>query len=162
MLAMDTLVAGLDVHKKTVVVVILQKGQPDQDHATGTFGTTQFGLKELAAFLRQHQVTQVAMESTAQYWRPVWMALEGEFQLTLAQARSTRARRGRKWDQADARRIAKRFLSGDLTVSFVPPPEQRDWRLLSRTQITLREALVRLRKTRSKSCSSKRRSSFLR
>jgi transposase len=145
MLSMDTLVAGLDVHKKTVVVVILQKGQPDQDHATGTFGTTQFGLKELAAFLRQHQVTQVAMESTAQYWRPVWMALEGEFSLTLAQARSTRARRGRKWDQADARRIAKRFLSGDLTVSFVPPPEQRDWRLLSRTQITLRESLVRLR-----------------
>jgi hypothetical protein len=43
---MDTLVAGLDVHKKTVVVVILQKGQPDQDHATGTFGTTQFGWKE--------------------------------------------------------------------------------------------------------------------
>ena len=48
MSSMDTLVAGLDVHKKTVVVVILQKGQPDQDHATGTFGTTQFGLKELA------------------------------------------------------------------------------------------------------------------
>jgi transposase len=145
MLLPDTLVAGLDVHKKTVVVVILQKGQPDQDHATGTFGTTSCGLKELAAFLRQHGVTHVAMESTAQYWRPVWMALEGEFPLTLAQARSTRARRGRKWDQADARRIAKRLLSGDLTVSFVPPPEQRDWRLLSRTQITLRESLVRLR-----------------
>jgi len=145
MLSPTDLVAGLDVHKKTVVVVILQKGQPDQDHATGTFGTTQFGLKQLAAFLRQHGVTHVAMESTAQYWRPVWMALEGEFSLTLAQARSTRARRGRKWDQADARRIAKRFLSGDLTVSFVPPPEQRDWRLLSRTQITLRESLVRLR-----------------
>jgi transposase len=116
----NDLVAGLDVHKKTVVVVILQKGQPDQDHATGTFGTTQFGLKELVAFLRQHGVTHVAMESTAQYWRPVWMALEGEFQLTLAQARSTRARRGRQWDQVDARRIAKRFLSGDLTVSCLP------------------------------------------
>src|SRR5919199_5004374 len=145
MLSTDSLVAGLDVHKKTVVVVILQKGQPDQDHASGTFGTTQFGLKELAAFLRQQGVTHVAMESTAQYWRPVWMGLGGEFPLTLAQARSTRARRGRKWDQPDARRIAKRFLSGDLTVSFVPPPEQRDWRLLSRTQITLRESLVRLR-----------------
>jgi transposase len=145
MLSMDTLVAGLDVHKKTVVVVILQKGQPEQDHATGTFGTTQFGLQELTAFLRQHGVTQVALESTAQYWRPVWMALEEEFTLTLAQARSTRARRGRKWDQADARRIAKRLLAGDLTVSFVPPPEQRDWRLLSRTQISLRESLVRLR-----------------
>jgi transposase len=141
----DDLIAGLDVHKKTVVVVMLQKGQPDQDHATATFGTTSCGLIGLAAFLRQHGVTHVAMESTAQYWWPVWMALESEFPLTLAQARSTRARRGRKWDQADARRIAKRLLSGDLTVSFVPPPEQRDWRLLSRTQITLRESLVRWR-----------------
>jgi transposase len=138
-------VAGLDVHKKTVVVVVLQSMQPDQDYASGIFGTTQFGLKELVAFLRQHGVTHAAMESTAQYWRPVWMALEGEFTMTLAQARSTRARRGRKWDQADARRIAKRLLSGDLTVSYVPSPEQRDWRLLSRTQVALRESSVRLR-----------------
>lgn len=138
-------VAGLDVHKKTVVVVVLQNAQPDQDYAGGIFGTTHFGLKELAAFLQQHGVTHVAMESTAQYWRPVWMALESEFTLTLAQARSTRARRGRKWDKADARRIAKRLLSGDLTVSYVPAPEQRDWRLLSRTQVEMRESLVRLR-----------------
>ena len=139
------LVAGLDIHKKTVVVVVLRNAHPEQDYASGTFGTTQFRLKELAAFLRQHGVTQVAMESTAQYWRPVWMTLEEEFTLTLAQARSTRARRGRKWDKADARRIAKRLLSGDLTVSYVPPPEQRDWRLLSRTQVAMRESLVRLR-----------------
>lgn len=138
-------VAGMDVHKKTVVVVVLQSTQPDQDYASGIFGTTQFGLSELVAFLRQHGVTHAAMESTAQYWRPVWMTLEGEFTLTLAQARSTRARRGRKWDRADARRIAKRLLSGDLTVSYVPSPEQRDWRLLSRTQVAMRESLVRLR-----------------
>ena len=138
-------VAGLDVHKKTVVVVVVQSMQPDQEYAGGIFGTTRFGLKELVAFLRQHGVTHVAMESTAQYWRPVWMTLEGEFTLTLAQARSTRARRGRKWDRADARRIARRLLSGDLTVSYVPSPEQRDWRLLSRTQVAMRESAVRLR-----------------
>jgi transposase len=85
------------------------------------------------------------MESTAQYWRPVWMALEGQFTLTLAQARSTRAPRGRKWDKADAQRIAKRLLSGDLTVSYVPSPEQRDWRLLSRTQVAMHESAVRVR-----------------
>jgi len=138
-------VAGLDVHKKTVVVVVLQSAQPDEDYASAIFGTTRFGLHELVAFLRQHGVRPAAMESTAQYWRPVWMALESEFTLTLAQARSTRARRGRKWDRADARRIAKRLLSGDLTVSYVPPPEQRDWRLLSRTQVAMRESIVRLR-----------------
>jgi hypothetical protein len=121
------LVAGLDIHKKTVVVVVLQHAQPDQDYASSTFGTTQFGLKELAAFLRQHGVTHVAMESTAQYWRPVWMTLEEEFTLTLAQARSTRARRGRKWDKADARRIAKRLLS-ELCL------ETGDWEVLSVTR----------------------------
>jgi transposase len=119
-------VAGLDVHKKTVVVVVLQSDHSDEDHAAGVFGTTRYGLNELIAFLRQHGVTHAAMESTAQYWRPVWMALEGQFTMTLAQARSTRAPRGRKWDKADAQRIAKRLLSGDLTVSYVPPPEQRD------------------------------------
>ena len=85
------------------------------------------------------------MESTAQYWRPVWMALEGQFTLTLAQARSTRAPRGRKWDKADAQRIAKRLLSGDLTVSYVPSPEQGDWRLLTRTQVAMHESVVRVR-----------------
>ena len=124
-------VAGIDVHKKTGVVVVLPGVQADEDYAAGIFGTTQFGLKQLVAFLREQGVVHAAMESTAQYWRPVWMALEGEFTLTLAQARFTRARRGRKWDKADARRIAKRLLSCDLTVSYVPSPEQRGWRLLS-------------------------------
>ena len=110
-------VAGLDIHKKSVIVVVLHADCPDEEYAAGVFGTTRFGLNELIAFLRQHEVTHAAMESTAQYWRPVWMALEGQFTLTLAQARSTRAPRGRKWDKADAQRIATRLLSGDLTIS---------------------------------------------
>ena len=104
-------VAGLDIHKKSVVVV-LHADCPDEEYAAGVFGTTRFGLNELIAFLRQHEVTHAAMESTPRYWRPVWMALEGQFTLTLAQARSTRAPRGRKWDKADAQRIAKRLLVG--------------------------------------------------
>ena len=68
--------AGLDVHKKIVFVMVLQSSQSNQDHAGGIFGITHFGLKELAAFLQQHGVTHVAMESTAQSRRPVWMALE--------------------------------------------------------------------------------------
>jgi len=89
-------VAGLDVHKKTVVAVVLDSDHSEEDHASAVFGTTRHGLNELIAFLRQHEVTHAAMESTAQYWRPVWMALEGQFTLTLAQACSTRAPRGRK------------------------------------------------------------------
>jgi hypothetical protein len=101
------MVAGIDVHKKMVVVVVLEAARPERDFASGRFGTTQLGLQQLLGFLRQNGVSQAAMESTAQHWRPVWMTLEGEFPLTLTQARATRAPRGRKRDLADARRIAK-------------------------------------------------------
>jgi len=138
-------VAGIDVHKKILVVVVLDSRCPDRDCASAKFGTTATQLKELAAFLRRHEVRQVAMESTAQYWRGVWMELEGEFDLKLAQARSTQAPRGRKWDRADARRIAHRLLAGDLTISYVPPPEQRDWRLLARARVAMVEQIGVLR-----------------
>jgi transposase len=107
-------VAGLDVHKKTVVVVLLQSVQPDQDYASGIFGATQFGPKELVTFLRQHGVTHAAMDPRLSIGGRCGWHWKGEFTLTLAQARSTRARRGRKWDKADARRIVKRLLSGRI------------------------------------------------
>src|SRR5690242_7404683 len=83
-------------------------------------------------------------ESTAQYWRPVWVALEGQCRLHLAQARSNRGPRGRKTDFRDAKRIVSRLLSGDLILSYVPEPEQRCWRTLTRTRYQLREDRVRL------------------
>jgi transposase len=143
--APNLIVAGIDVHKRILVVVVLDSSQPDRDHATAQFGTSYQARQDLVAFLRLHQVSHVAMESTAQYWRPVWMDLEGEFLLTLAQARSTHAPRGRKQDLSDARRIARRLLAGDLTASYVPGPEQREWRLLSRTRVQMLESVVRLR-----------------
>ena len=141
----NLIVAGIDVHKRILVVVLVDSSQPDRDYATAQFGTSYQARQDLAAFLRSHQVSHVAMESTAQYWRPVWMDLEGEFLLTLAQARSTHAPRGRKQDLSDARRIARRLLAGDLTASYVPGPEQREWRLLSRTRVQMLESVVRLR-----------------
>lgn len=141
----NNVVAGIDVHKRILVVVLLQGSSPDHDHATARFGASHQGRQELLEFLRFHHVNHVAMESTAQYWRPVWMDLEGEFPLTLAQARSTLAPRGRKQDLGDARRIAKRLLAGDLTASYVPGPEQREWRLLSRARVGMLESVVRLR-----------------
>jgi transposase len=64
------------------------------------------------------------MESTAQYWKPVWQQLEGQFELYLAQAHSNRAPRGRKRDFADAERLLRRHVAGELILSFVPNPEQ--------------------------------------
>jgi len=75
------------------------------------------------------------MESTAQYWKPVWLDLEPHFpKLHLAQAHSNRAPKGRKNDYRDAKRLARRLLAGELILSFVPEPEQRTWRELARTK----------------------------
>jgi hypothetical protein len=115
-------VAGLlDVHKKAVVVVVLESDYPDETDAEAAIRTTPFGLNELIALLRQHGVTHAAMESTAQYWRPVWMAMEGEFTLTLAQARSTRAPCGRKREKP-----MRSGLRNACCRAIWPRPEQRD------------------------------------
>lgn len=136
--------AGIDVHKRMLAVVVAEV-----DHAPGTwerqkFGTTISELKRLVDWLTAKGVTEAAMESTAQYWKPVWLALEGRFRLHLAQARSTTGAAGRKSDFADAVRIVKRLQSGDLTLSYVPDPEQRRWRLLTRAKYQLIRDRVRL------------------
>jgi transposase len=137
-------VAGIDVHKKMLAVVIADARQTELHFECRRFGTTLSELRQLAAWLKERAVQEVAMESTAQYWKPVWVALEGQCRLHLAQARSNRGPRGRKTDFRDAKRIVSRLLSGDLVLSYVPEPEQRCWRTLTRTRYQLREDRVRL------------------
>src|SRR5260370_32918381 len=57
--------------------------------------------------------------------------------LHLAQAQSNRARQGRKNDFVDAERLVKRLVANELTLSFVPDPEQRPWRTVTRTKYQL-------------------------
>lgn len=138
-------VAGIDVHKKMLAVVVAELREQDIEYRQRKFGTTQGELEQLAEWLRQQQVSEVAMESTAQYWRPVWIALEGHFRLHLAQPRSTLAPRGRKSDFADATRIVRRLLAEDLTLSYVPDREQRQWRTMTRLRVRMTTQQVRLR-----------------
>jgi transposase len=84
------------------------------------------------------------MESTAQYWKPVWQSLEGRFELHLAQAQSNKAPKGRKRDFTDAERLVRRLIAGELILSFVPDSEQRMWRMLTRTRKQLTRDRVRL------------------
>jgi transposase len=85
------------------------------------------------------------MESTAQYWKPVWLDLEPHVpKLHLAQAQSNRAPKGRKNDFRDAKRLARRLLAGELMLSFVPDAEQRMWRTLTRSKHQLVRDRVRL------------------
>jgi transposase len=137
-------VAGIDVHKKMLAVVVANARDTELEFECRRFGTTASELRHLSAWLRDRAVQEVVMESTAQYWKPVWIALDGQCRLHLAQARSNRGPRGRKTDLRDAKRSVSRLLSGDLILSYVPEAEQRCWRTLTRTKYQLTRGRVRL------------------
>jgi transposase len=146
-------IAGIDVHKRMLAVVVADL-TADGEYAfeRRQFGSTPAQLGLLADWLSEHEVDEAVMESTAQYWKPVWAALERHWTprararagagpmagtLHLAHARSNRARRGRKRDFADAERLVRRLVAQELTLSFVPTPEQRLWRTVTRTKYQL-------------------------
>ena len=137
-------VAGIDVHKKMLAVVVANAHARELQFECRKFGTTVSELRRLVDWLQMQSVQEAAMESTAQYWKPVWIALEGHCRLHLAQAKSNRGLRGRKTDFRDAMRIVNRLLSGELILSYVPNMEQRCWRTLTRSRHQLRQDLVRL------------------
>ena len=145
-------VAGIDIHKKVLMVVVATAAQ-EEGNANGEvleFECRRFGAgsqerKHLASWLCERGVQEVVMESTAQYWKPVWLDLEPHFRkLHLAQAHSNRAPKGRKHDFADAKRLTRRLRAGELSLSFVPEAEQRGWRLLTRGKHQLVRDRVRL------------------
>jgi transposase len=153
-------IAGIDVHKKMLAVVVCDvEVDGEYKFARRMFGGNPEQLRALAAWLLEEGVEEVVMESTAQYWRPVWESLEmywkpiceqrddrrpGSATLHLAMALSNRGRRGRKRDFADAERLVKRLVAGELTLSFVPDAEQRLWRTVMRRKYQLTRDRIRL------------------
>jgi transposase len=129
--------AGIDVHKRMLAVVIRRQEEGKTEYEKRKFGTTRSEIEHLAAWLQHEQVSEVVMESTAQYWRPVWYGLETHFSLHLCHPLKVRAPQGRKRDFRDAQRLADRWCAGDLEDSFVPGAEQRTWRWLTRTRLQL-------------------------
>ena len=139
------IVAGIDVHKRVLLVVVARPGSGGElEFQRRRFGTTSLEVTHLAAWLRQQSVAEVVMESTAQYWKPIWLGLEPHFRLFLAQAWSNRAPRGKKTDFKDAERLVRRHLAGELTLSFVPDAEQRLMRSLTRRRKQLTRDRVRI------------------
>jgi transposase len=125
--------AGLDVHQETVVVCVLY-GSLDKrpKKVIETFSTTTNGLLSLSDWLTNLKVTDIVMESTGIYWKPVWNILEDTFQLVLANARHVKNVPGRKTDVKDAEWLAKLLRSGLIEGNFVPPEDIRDLRDLTR------------------------------
>jgi transposase len=112
--------AGLDVHKRTVVACCLTPEAPDGWHtATRTFQTMTDDLLALADWLRECGVTHIAMESTGEYWRPVFNILEAEFETLLVNAAHVKNVPGRKTDVRDAQWLAELLQHGLLRPSFI-------------------------------------------
>jgi transposase len=137
-------VAGIDVHKKMLAVVVTDAAAGELQFERRKFPAGAEGLGQLSEWLSALEVQQAVMESTAQYWKPVWQALEPQCKLELAQAQSNRGPRGRKSDFLDAERLVRRYLAGELILSFVPDSKQRLWRALSRTKVSVTHDRARL------------------
>jgi transposase len=153
-------IAGIDVHKKMLAVAVADVEVGGDYHFERLkIGTSPVQLRALAEWLVEREVEEVVMESTAQYWRPVWEALERYWRakrrtridanplsgtLHLAQAQSNRGAGGRKRDFPDAERLVKRLVAQELTLSFVPDAEQRLWRTVMRRKYQITRSRVQL------------------
>src|SRR6201998_571913 len=145
-------IAGIDVHKKMLAVVVSDVEIESEYHfERRMFSSNPEQLRSLAAWLVEQKAEEIVMESTAQYWKPVWETLERYWKplcekregarrrsgtLHLAQAQSNRGRRGRKRDFVDAERLGERLVTRGLAGRFLPDAERLVKRLVAR-ELTL-------------------------
>ena len=140
--------AALDVGKDEVVACIrvpdaagVGRGRGRRRQEVRTYPTFTSSLETLADWLQAEGVTQVVMEATGQYWKPIWYVLEERgFQLLLVNARHVKILPGRKTDVGDAAWLCELLECGLLRGSFVPPPAIRQLRDLTRYRKRLIQA----------------------
>jgi transposase len=147
---------GIDVHKKSISVCVLPPvGSQGIAVKEEKFRTFTRDLKRLRKWLANCRVTEIVMESTGQYWRPVWNILEEAFpKLVLVNPLHVRALKGRKTDRLDARWLATRLEREDLKGSFIPPPDIRELRDLTRLRVHWLEDLNRIKNRITQVCES--------
>ena len=137
--------AGVDIHKKTVVATRMRVSEDERlEWETETFGTMTSELLELYDWLGEWECTHVAMESTADYWKPVFNILEGSFEVMLVNAQHVKHVPGRKTDAKDSEWLAELLIHGLLKPSFIPPKPQRELREMTRYRTTLVQERARV------------------
>lgn len=125
--------AGLDVHKKTVVVtVLLTESNGAVCRETRTFSTMTADLLRLETWLTELQVEHLALESTGVYWYPIYNLLEEGRTVLLVNPQHIKAVPGRKTDVRDSEWLADLLRHGLLTPSFIPPKPIRELREVTR------------------------------
>ncbi len=136
---------GLDVHKKMIVACVRSVDSAGRlRKEVRSFGTMTEELLTLAAWLEAAGCTQVAMESTGVFWKPVFNLLHDRFDVLVVNAQHIKAVPGRKTDVKDAEWIAELLQYGLLHGSFIPPQPQRELRDLTRHRTTLVQERARV------------------
>ncbi len=128
---------GIDVHAEFLVACLIRQGKKE----TRRYATLTDELMQLRTWLVEAGCTHVAIESTGVYWKPVFNLLEGAVEVVLINPEHARVLRGRKTDVKDAAWLADLLRHGLVRASFIPPPEIRELREVTR----YRESLVRER-----------------
>src|SRR5215469_8322312 len=137
-------IAGIDVHKKVWMVVVIDASTPEEKPTRRAIGHD----AERVAALPNLVTGAGGRRGGHGIHRSVravgWLELEPHRRLHLAQAFSNRAPRGRKHDFKEAERLVRRLTANELILSFVPNGEQRNWRSLTRMKVQLTRDRVRL------------------
>ena len=135
--------AGVDIGKDEVVACVRTPGPGGRGRhkETQTFLSFTGQLEAMADWFAAEGVTEVVMEATGSYWKPVWYVLEERaFELKLVNAHHVKILPGRKSDVLDAEWLAELLEHGLLRGSFVPPPAIRELRDLTRYRKRLVQA----------------------
>ncbi|EHQ90856.1 LOW QUALITY PROTEIN: transposase [Desulfosporosinus youngiae DSM 17734] len=131
---------GLDVHKKSITAcIITPKGK--EIH---TFSTMTRNLIELVDWVKDNRCSHVAMESTGDYWKPIYNLLETEdLQPMVVNAQHIKTVPGRKTDVKDAEWIARLLRHGLVQGSFIPNRDQRELKEVVRYRRSIVEERTR-------------------
>jgi len=138
-------IAGLDVHQKQIVACILREPVRGKkvSKEIRNFDTTTPQLRQLNDWLIAEKIEAVVMESTGQYWRPVWNMLDGNFDKILAHPNEVKNLKGRKTDRKDAEHIADVTMHGLVRGSYVPDEQTQELRLLTRSRYNFQQEVTR-------------------
>jgi transposase len=125
--------AGIDVGKKTLsVCVMVGAADADPQFEIRTYGTTNADLERLCQWLVAEHCTHVVLESTGNYWKPIFNVLEDSITVVLANAEDVKGRKGHKTDAMDAWWLARLLRHAMIRPSFIPPRAVRELRDLTR------------------------------
>jgi len=137
---------GLDVHAATVVACLVKTGpNGGPRYEERSFATTLVGLRELRDWLLESDCQMAGMEATGVYWMPVHGVLEGHVPMVVGNPQHMKALRGHKTDRKDAKWIATMVRHDLIRSSFIPPPEFRNARELTRFRRQLIQARTAMR-----------------